>query len=85
MVQLVEAQEKMLVQDINTNRLVESIIILRYLWYRGVNISKTILTLERGIIHAPKWKKNWYLSNITSYNQRISHIVFQYPDAMLEE
>ena len=48
------------------------------------NIRKVVLALEaeKYILHSETKK---YLYGITSHHQRISHVVFEYPDARLEE
>ena len=48
------------------------------------NIRKGILALEKDKYRLHSETNN-YLYEITSHHHRISHVVFQYPDARLEE
>ena len=48
------------------------------------NIRKAVLALEKEKYRLHSEKNN-YLYEVTSHHQRISHVVFEYPDARLEE
>ena len=55
-----------------------------YCVIEAYSIRKVVLALEaeKYILHSETKK---YLYGITSHHQRISHVVFEYPDARLEE
>ena len=58
-----------------------------YFWVycdiEAFNIRKAVLALEKEKYRVHSETNN-YLYEITSHHQRISHVVFQYPDARLE-